>query len=374
MKILITGGHLTPALSFIDWLKEHQPTEKVVFVGREFSQDLLRQESVEKYELEKRQIKFIPFSAVRLGKNFLVNFFKEIWRFFVTVKAAKKILATEKVTVFLSFGGYLAVPFALAAFLSRIPVVTHEQTLTVGFANKLIGWLASQVAVSFPETAQNFSAKKVTVTGNLLRKGVFAKQQKQPAWFNTTDLPILLVMGGNQGAKVLNELVLANLEELSKAWVVVQQCGKPTSERDYKQVFTMAISHLPLEQQKNVYVKEWLDEKDLFWFYRHAKAALSRSGANATQEIVVTGLPTIFVPLPISHQNEQYKNAKWLVDQGAAILVEQSALTKEKLFESLAKVVAHQDSIKENLAKIEFNQQAPQQVYELVKKVANREN
>ncbi len=369
MKILITGGHLTPALSLIDWLKVNQPAEKIVFVGRDFSQDLLKQEAVERYELEKRQIKFISFSAVRLGNYFLLHFLSEFVRFFKTVKEAKLILKTEKIDVFVSFGGYVAVPFAIAAFFSRIPIITHEQTLTVGFANKLIGLLAQKVAVSFDETKQSFSKSKVVKTGNLLRAGVFSKQQRQPDWLKNNQLPILLVMGGNQGSKALNELILENLPELATTWTIVHQCGKPTLQRDYKHVFELAISHLETKDQANVYVHEWLDDQDLFWLYRKALAAISRSGANSVQELAVAGLPTIFVPLPTAHHNEQYKNAKWLVDQGAAILVEQTALNKEKLFASLDKVVAHNQEMRANLAKLKFNQQAPKQLYELILEV-----
>lgn len=373
MKILVTGGHLTPALSFIDWLQKNEPKEKIVFVGRKYSQDLLKQESVEEYEVDKRGVKFINFSAARLGKQFLLKPIREFGKFLKSVKAAKKIIKEEKITVVVSFGGYLAAPFAIAAYLSKVPVVTHEQTLTVGFSNRIVGFFAKKIAVSFEETAKSFRADKVIVTGNLLRKGVFLKKQARPEWFKKDDdKPTLLVMGGNQGAKVLNELILSNLPELVKDWTIIHQCGKPTSERDYKKVFLVAKDHLPKEDQNSFYVKEWIDDKDLFWLYRNSEAALSRSGANATQELAVAGLPTIFVPLPYAHHDEQYKNAKWLVDQGAAIIIDQAALTKDSLIKALAKLTSMNKEMRGALSLLNIPSDSPKKLYELTKEVTTK--
>ncbi|MFZ5437780.1 MAG: UDP-N-acetylglucosamine--N-acetylmuramyl-(pentapeptide) pyrophosphoryl-undecaprenol N-acetylglucosamine transferase [Patescibacteria group bacterium] len=369
MKILVTGGHLTPALSYIDWLQENKPSVKLCFLGRKFSQDFLQQESVEQYELEKRKVKFIPFLATRLGPHFLTNFFQEFPKFFKSIIQAKKILQAEKISIVVSFGGYLAVPVAIAAFLSRIPIITHEQTLTVGLANKIIGYLATKVAVSFSATSQYFSAKKVVITGNLLRKGVFSKQQTKPSWLKETKQPILLVMGGNQGSEALNELILACLPELVRDWMIVLQCGKPTNKRNYRQVFATAQSQLAEEFKNKLYVQEWLDEADLFWLYRHTKVALSRSGANATHELIVARVPSIFVPLPSSHQDEQYKNAKWLVDLGAAVLIDQQALNQTTLISALEKVVSLEEEIKNNLAQIKFSPIAPSKLHLLVEEV-----
>jgi UDP-N-acetylglucosamine--N-acetylmuramyl-(pentapeptide) pyrophosphoryl-undecaprenol N-acetylglucosamine transferase len=369
MKILVTGGHLTPALSFIDWVTEKQPKDRFVFVGREYSQDVLKQKSVERYELEKRKIKFVSFLAVRLGKYFFTNLLKEIPRFIKSIGQAGKIIKEEKIDVVVSFGGYLAVPFALAAFFKRIPVVTHEQTLAMGFANRLIGRFAKKVAVSFPETAEQFPKKSV-VTGNPLRKGVFSKKQAKPSWFIESKKPILLVMGGNQGAKVLNELILNNLPGLIKDWTIVHQCGKPTLERNYSQAFSLVQEHLSKEDKNSIFVKEWIDDKDLFWLYRNSRVALSRSGANAVQEIAVSELPAIFVPLPSAHKNEQYKNAKWLVDRGAAILIEQPSLTKESLFSALDKLDTAEKQMRESLSSLSFPKNAAEKLYELTKEVS----
>jgi len=368
MKILITGGHLTPALSCMDWIAQNQPSDKLIFVGREFSQDLLKQEAVEKYEVEKRKIPFIAFSAVRLGRDFYTHFFRELSRFFQSIKTAKKIILQQKPTVILSFGGYVAVPFAIAGFLTKTPIVTHEQTLTTGFANQLIGFFAKKIAVSFEQSKNEFPNTKTIVTGNPLRAGVFLSRHQKPNWLpKEITKPILLVLGGNQGSQVLNELIINSLTEITKDWLVVHQCGRPTTVRDYFKALSTAKSHLPHEQQDNYFVHEWMDEEDLFWLYRNAIGAISRSGANATQEIAVAGLPAIFVPIPNSHKDEQYKNARWLVDIGAAILIEQAGLSQEVLMLALDKIQLMQKPMREALSKLKFEKDAAAKLYELIK-------
>ncbi|MBT4124464.1 MAG: UDP-N-acetylglucosamine--N-acetylmuramyl-(pentapeptide) pyrophosphoryl-undecaprenol N-acetylglucosamine transferase [Candidatus Pacebacteria bacterium] len=370
MKILITGGHLTPALSYIDWVKKNQPKDKLVFAGRDFSQDKLQQKAVEKYEVEKRNVSFISFSAVRFGKSFFSHILTEAPLFLKSIIKAKKILKNQKTMVVVSFGGYVAVPFVLAAFLLKIPVVTHEQTMVAGFANTIIGFFAKKIAVSFEDTASEFPEDKVVVTGNLLRSGVFSSRHQKPAWFkNNSDKPILLIMGGNQGSQAINEIILESLPELVQNWTVVHQCGKPTKERNYKLVLETAKSHLSTKYQDSYFVTEWIDGRDLFWLYRNSIAAVSRSGANATQELAVAGLPTIFVPLPMAHKNEQHKNAQWLVNIGGAILIDQAGLDSESLSIALDKIKTFQKPMKEALSKLSFSKDAAKKFYEITKEV-----
>src|SRR3972149_1180914 len=96
MKILITGGHLTPALSVIDFVQRYHPEDKIVFVGREFSQDSTQQKAIERYEVEKRKVPFIAFEAVRLGPTFFHRTSRHLSRFFTSVTAAKAIISKQR--------------------------------------------------------------------------------------------------------------------------------------------------------------------------------------------------------------------------------------------------------------------------------------
>jgi UDP-N-acetylglucosamine--N-acetylmuramyl-(pentapeptide) pyrophosphoryl-undecaprenol N-acetylglucosamine transferase len=370
MKILITGGHLTPALSFIDFVSKKHPKDKLIFVGREFSQDVLQQRAVERYEVEKRKIPFISFQAVRFGSYFFRQPIGNFVRFLRSFREARKLLRKHQPTVVLSFGGYVAVPLVLAAKLEKIPVVTHEQTLTSGFANKLIGWFADRVAVSFPETKQKFDQQKTVITGNPLRAGVFRSRHPRPKWLpEKIKLPILLVMGGNQGSWSINQAIAKALPELLSDWLIIHQCGRPTAKQQYQQFLERHRQRLPKKLQERYLILEWIDDSDLFWLYQHALGAISRSGANATQELAAANLPSILVPLPFSHHQEQQKNARWLVTQGGAILLEQSALNTKNLLKSLEKLKTLAEPMRESLAEINLPQNAAYKLYEVVSAV-----
>jgi UDP-N-acetylglucosamine--N-acetylmuramyl-(pentapeptide) pyrophosphoryl-undecaprenol N-acetylglucosamine transferase len=331
MKILISGGHLTPALAFIDYVRAHG-NDEIVFAGRKFAQFKTLQPTQEQSEVEKRGVKFIEFHAGKFSQDFL----KEIYTFGRSLSAASQIVSQEKPDVFLSFGGYLAVPLAISCFLARVPIVTHEQTRTAGLANTLIGWLAKKVAISYPDTAHHFSSKKVVLTGNPIRPMLFGKAAKHPEWLPIhPHLPILCVTGGSQGSLFINQLIAETLPQLTKEWCVIHQSGASTPEINYGQFLAEAKHALPEKQQHNYFFREWLSENDLGWIYKWAAVFLSRAGANTVQEITLAAKPAFFIPLPIARHREQHKNAAVVVADGAAISIDQEKLTPEVFFGEL---------------------------------------
>jgi len=150
MKILIPGGHLTPALGLIDWIKQKHPKDEIVFIGRTYSQDRLKQRAVEAYEVTKREIKFIPFSAVKFSKETIFSMIIKFFKFGRSLVQSCRLLNQEKPTVLMSFGGYVALPLTIVASMKRIPIVTHEGTRVVGLANQLIFKLAKKIAHAYP--------------------------------------------------------------------------------------------------------------------------------------------------------------------------------------------------------------------------------
>lgn len=372
MKILVTGGHLTPALSFIDWVQANHPSVRFIFVGREFSQDVLQQKAVERYEVEKRGIPFLPFNAVRMGSDFLRAFGNNIARLWRSIQEARAILKKHRPAVVVSFGGYVAVPFVFAAWRLKIPVVTHEQTLTIGFANWLIGWFASAIAISFPESRSRLLNSKTIVTGNPLRNGVFQTRHPRPTWLPAKlRKPLVIVMGGNQGSHALNTLVERALPELLAQWAVVHQCGQPTAQQNAAEILERAKKRLDPTLRELYFIKEWIDEKDLFWLYRHALCAVSRSGANTVHELAAARLPAILVPLPSARQNEQQKNAQWLAKTGGAIVLDQLLLTPQQLLEALKRLQAFETDMRAGLATITMPADAPERLYAVVEKVVS---
>lgn len=368
MKILISGGHLTPALSFIDYVQAHHHDE-IVFVGRKYSQLKTQQLSQEQAEIEKRGVRFIVFHTGKMSQFHPVEFIQQVYTFGRSLSVAHSIITREKPSLFLSFGGYLAVPLALSCFLQHIPIVTHEQTRSAGLANRLIGLLANKVAVSYPESARFFTQSKVVVTGNPLRAHLFARKVHQPDWLpEHPALPILYVTGGNQGSLFINHLIADCLPELTKQWLVIHQCGPSTKEMNYAQLLEDAKHHLPAHQQSHYVFREWLSEQDLAWVYRWAAAIVGRAGANTVQEVRRVGKPAIFIPLPNTHDGEQLLNAQVLEQAGSALVYEQATLNIERFLEGLVVLKKRYHTMLQKARELQSTAQvdAEQQLYDLI--------
>lgn len=366
MKILITGAHLTPALAMIDYIQAEHPKDEIFFVGRVYSQEKLKQKSVEKEEVAKRGIKFIPFEAVKFrGNNFFTSIFK-ILSFPKTVSQAKEILIQEKIEVFLSFGSYLAVPFALAAKALKIPVITHEQTVSLGKANQFIAQIADVVALSYKSTAKYLRNKNYFLTGNPVRRQIFAEKLPRPTWLKKEAKKIILIMGGNQGSFVINQLIKNLASTLLDEYTLVHQCGRANVLRNFPSELKKMAEKLVPKQKQNYYVKEWISENDLFWLYRHATFAISRAGANAVQEMCISQLPALLIPLPHNYNDEQEKNAQMMSQLGGAIIVEQKNLREELLLEMIAVMNKESQRMRQQLKENYHYQDATVKLYQLL--------
>ncbi len=373
MKILITGGHLTPALAFIDFIKKNYSKDEVIFIGRTHTRNKSKQESREKQETSKKGVKFIPFASTKLSKN---NFFEKLIitpALFSSTLKSIVILGKTKPNVLVSFGGYLAVPVAFAAWIMRVPIVTHEQTRTAGIANKLIAKLADKVAISYEDSINYFPKNRTFLTGNLIRKNILIKNSKKPEWIKKLSKnPLLYITGGSQGSEIINHTVAQAINFLTKDWTVIHQCGNSTKTRNYKNELNKIKNNLPLNNRNNYYIKEWLTEEELSWVYSNTKAIVSRAGANTTEEIATRGIPSILIPLPFSHNDEQLKNAQALSNKSQAILLEQKFLNPNTLLESIALVNKYNRKFSRNLEMFTKSKDSEKKLYDLVKKVATQ--
>ncbi len=376
MKILISGGHLTPALAVIDYIQKHHPETEIVFVGIEVTQKKIKQKSKEKIEIEKRNIYFVSFNAIKLSELASIQYCYKFIFFIKSCISALGIVLKTRPSVMVSFGGYVAVPLAIASFLLRIPIVTHEQTRVAGFANKFISKMARKIGVSYSETLSLFPAKKRSLTGNPIRSQLFLRSPK-PKWLKTTKedtKPILYITGGNQGSQIINNTVSQILPRLTQNWLVIHQCGTPTLHQNYKRILSQQKRKLSKTKQQNYYIREWLSETELAWIYQHASAAISRSGANTSLELMLFAIPTVFIPLPFSYQNEQFLNAQAYQKENTAIVLKQQQLSPESLLDTSNILLKKNASFKkraQKLAKKLSQQKAEEKLYQLIVSVTS---
>ena len=202
MKIVITGGHHTSALPIIHKLKSQLDDLEIMWIGHKYSVYGDKSETLEYKEISALGIDFFDLKAGKLYKTFDPIRLAKIPFGFVQ---AFYFLLKIKPDVIMSFGGYLAAPVVLAGWVLRIPSLTHEQTVVVGYANKFISKLVRKILVSWARSQKYFPKSKTVLTGLPLRNAIFSAHTER---FNVNpDLPTVYITGGKTGSHILNESV-----------------------------------------------------------------------------------------------------------------------------------------------------------------------
>jgi UDP-N-acetylglucosamine--N-acetylmuramyl-(pentapeptide) pyrophosphoryl-undecaprenol N-acetylglucosamine transferase len=322
-KILIaaggSGGHIFPAVALARRIKEKVTDCDILFVGSD--------KSLDKGIFQKEGLKFALLSSNKLPykKSFkTILFFLGL--FFDSVRSLF-IVASYKPSVVVGFGGYVSSPVSVAAYILGIPVVAHEQNVVPGRANKILFRLASKIAVSFSETKESMGplADKAIYTGNPIRANLYKNDRAgsvkrlglEPGKFT------ILVIGGSQGARGLNEKFLAAVSNIDDKTKAALQVIHITGMADYTKA-SREYERIGLDHRVYSFVDQIEDA------YSASDLVVTRSGASAIFELALFGKPMILVPYPfaMSHQTE---NARVFSKRGAAIEMAEKELSPEDL-------------------------------------------
>ncbi|MBI3577718.1 UDP-N-acetylglucosamine--N-acetylmuramyl-(pentapeptide) pyrophosphoryl-undecaprenol N-acetylglucosamine transferase [Candidatus Gottesmanbacteria bacterium] len=300
--IFITGGHVTPAIAVIEEIRKRKLPWRIVFVGRKNALEGEKTVSPEYSEITGMGIPFLSLVAGRITRTvtpfIFLSWLKIPFGFF----QAFWYVALYRPKLVISFGGYVAVPMAIAAAVFRIPVVTHEQTLRLGLANRIISIFAKKVFYSF-------------VTGLPVRQALF-HPPANPTFKIPKDKPILYITGGSTGAVSLNERLHPLLKDMRHTWCIIHQLGQQSHREELGDTYVTA---------------PYFSTTDVAWIYKHADLVIARAGANTVWELAALGKIALLVPLPWSAAEEQRKNAQWLAAKGSAVVLEQRDATAERL-------------------------------------------
>lgn len=350
MKIALIGGHLTPALALIDYCQANHPEDELIFFGRLFARTNTKQPAHERDEVLQKQVIFVPFNSGKINNQPFLLLIKNLILLILGLVAAIILLIKHQPNVLVSFGSYLAVPMAIAAWILKIPIITHEQTQTTGLANKIISFFALKVAVSYQNSQKHFPKNKTYLVGPLIRSQVLSDKQPAPNWINQKNKkPIIYITGGSQGSEIINCTVAQALPQLTQKWFVIHQCGSKSNKRDYYKELVSLSQKLSQKQRTQYAVFEWLSETELSWIFKQASLAVTRAGANTTAELSFHSLPSVLVPLPFSYNQEQLKNAQALAHIGGAIILEQRNLNAKTLIEAIDSVMLKTTTMKQAL-------------------------
>lgn len=334
-KILITGTHLTPAVELINQLNEDTTNWDISYVGRKFNSHEKTSPSIESLVIPKLGVKFYGFDSGKLDRRWLPNTIAGIP---LTVKSLFKIfklILQIKPDIVVSFGGYVSVPVIFNSYLQRIPSITHEQTPTLSLSTKINSKFTNFVALSFPSPVKN---NKFIVTGNLFLRQILQKKSK---FFEELKikLPIIYLTGGNQGSQILNDTLTKILPKLTKRYFIVHQTGN--------QSLKPSTNYLPLN---------YIHSENIGWIFNNAKLIISRAGASTCLDITVLSKKSILIPLKVSQQDEQVKNANLVKEKlpNETIIIPEVKLTPKILLDSINKLISTPNP-KQTEAKINYS-------------------
>ncbi len=326
MKILVTGGHVTPAIAVIEKIKERFPDWEIVFVGRKFAMEGEKDISAEYRVISDLGIRFL---SLYTGRGTAVGSFVKMSLGFLQ---AYWYVLKERPAIIVSFGGYIALPVVIAGWLQRIASITHEQTRTIGRANYWISKVAKKVCVSFPDMVDKFPKEKTVYTSLPMRKALFQVPHKQ-LFTVSSKYPLIYIAGGATGSESINSLIISVLPELLTTYTIIHQTGYASYSSIQKK-----IEILPANLKNRYHVTPYLSVADLAWVYRTMQLYIGRSGANTAFELAALGKVAMFLPLPWAAGNEQQKNAEILERAGSAVIVSQKDASPEHLLKTIHKI------------------------------------
>lgn len=328
MKILITGGHVAPALAVIDKIKEEKPEIEIVFVGRKYALESEETLSLEYKEIEMRKIRFISLRTGRATRVISIKSLRSLIKVPLGFFHSWQIVRSEKPDRILSFGGYLALPIAIIGWLFKVPVYTHEQTINPGLSNKIIGRFSRKVFVAFKEAAKYFNKSKTLITGNPIRSSVF-KIINKPFAINE-DRPVIYITGGSLGSHSINLHVKSLLQKLLDKYTVIHQTGDTKEYADYEELLVIR-QNLSEDLKKNYFLRKHFLDDEIGYIYSLADLVVSRAGANTYFELLALRKPAIMIPLPWSANKEQQRHAELFKQAGLGEIFFQSEKSSDLL-------------------------------------------
>ena len=316
-----TGGHLFPGIALAKELKRNDMTIEITFIGTK--------QGIESRVLPREgfKLKTIMSSGLlgKRGLNRWVSWSK------LPVGAAQSMvfLIRNRPNLVVGIGGYVSAPLVFSAWLLRIPILIHEQNAFPGMANKWLGKIADKVAVSYKESKQFFSKKKVEVTGNMIHEKLCQPREEFPPPLKQ---PFgLLILGGSQGAHSINMAMVEALDLLSdrkERLHITHQTGDADYENVKKQYAAKGFSANVMSFVTDMPMR-----------YRLASLVICRSGATTLAEITAAGKVSFLIPFPYAANNHQEHNARIIETAGAGEVILDKEISGERIAKSIKKAM-----------------------------------
>ncbi len=318
LKIIMTGGgsagHVTPNLALIPKLKELG--YEIQYIGTE--------NGIERKIIESEKIKYHIISSGKLRRYFDIKNFSDPFKVIKGVFEAKNIIKREKPNIVFSKGGFVSVPVVMGAYLNRVPVIAHESDMTPGLANKLAVPFCTKVCVTFPESLNKIKNNKGVLTGTPIRSELFggSKIKGRKICGFEDEKPVLMIIGGSLGSKVINDAIREGLNDLLIKFNIIHICGKGNLEEKLKNV-------------KGYAQFEYVNE-ELSHLMTAADVFVSRAGANVIFELLSLRKPNLLIPLSAkASRGDQILNASSFEKSGYSMVLQEEELNSNLLIKAL---------------------------------------
>lgn len=372
MRVIIaaagTGGHINPGIAIANKIKEEEKNSKIMFIGttRGIENDLVPRAG---YELE-------TIEAYGFSKKLNIKSLKNNIKTLKSTKVAKQIIEEFKPDIVIGTGGYICGPVITAAKSKNIPTILHESNAFPGLAVKMLSKKVDEILVGFKDARASLpKAKKVVVTGtptkvNKQNWNIEQKEQKKRELGLNPNMPTVLVFGGSQGAKRINDILL---EVIKKKLNSNYQILWATGTKNYDEI-------KQLLQDDGLYINN-LDKVKIVPYIYNMEDAMNiadllvcRSGAITIAEIAKLGKPAIFIPLPNVSHNHQERNARVLEKINAAYIILDSELDCANLNGTINKVITNPEKLEimgKNAEQIDIKQ-VEDKIYAEIKRCVSK--
>lgn len=354
-KIVMTGGgtagHVTPNIALMPTLQN--AGYEISYIGS--------YEGIEKRLIEEQGIVYYGISSGKLRRYFDPKNFSDPFKVVKGLAQAVGLLRKIKPDIVFSKGGFVSVPVVLAAKLCHIPAIIHESDITPGLANKLAIPSATKVCCNFPETLKYLPAEKAIYTGSPIRQELLTGNADSALAYchlTSKNKPVLLVVGGSTGSKVINEAVRATLPTLLEKYIVIHLCGKGNLDTSL--------------QNTTGYVQLEYAGKELADLFALSDLVISRAGANAICELLALRKPNILIPLSAAaSRGDQILNANSFKASGYSYVLEEENLTSQSLQDAITDVWNKKDTYIDAMKKSQ-GKDSIQTIFELIENISRK--
>jgi len=333
-----TAGHINPGISIANIIKKYYPESQITFIGTEYG---LESKLVPNagYDIRFIHSKGLSKHPIKLVKSAVANF--------EGIFEAKKILKELRPKIVIGMGGYVCAPVLFVAKkMLHIPVFIHESNSIAGKTNKFIGNFADGIAVGFERTKDDFKSKFVFVTGNPVNQAFFNVIKTKDSGNS------VLIYGGSQGAKGINDTVIKMINEKKLSYKIIYATG----EKNYLDVKNSIIN----SNNNDITILPYINNMpDMF---SKVSLVVARSGALTISELKASSMPAILIPLPTAAENHQELNARAYEKEGGCAVILEKDLDQKILNSTIEKMLKNNTE-----TKITKKENADEKIFKMIK-------